>query len=314
VYFEYTDVETENKAKLQERSMETAAHAPVSFTKMSGHGNDFIIVDNTAKVYSADWAETARRWCPRRTGIGADGLLVISPGKRGDFELRIFNRDGSEAEMCGNGARCAAAFAAHHHIAGTEMVFETLAGMIMARINDEEVAIRLTDSVVMGEERILIREKGNEFPVYFINTGVPHAIVFTDTIRGSGEFNARLHEYPSSLIASVGRTLRFHEAFKPAGTNVDLVEVTGPGEIYVRTYERGVEEETLACGTGAVAAAIISHLYKNIGAPPVSVHMPGGTLTVDFIKNDTYVKGIWLKGKVELIYRGNVFQQEDVIT
>jgi len=294
--------------------MDTAFQVPESFIKMSGHGNDFIIVDNSTETYSTDWSDTARRWCPRRTGIGADGLLVISPVKRGDFKLRIFNADGSEAEMCGNGARCAAAFAARHNIAGTKMEFETLAGMIKARIRGEDVAIRLTDSILTHKQCLWIEAEGNEFPVYTVNTGVPHAIVFIDMIRGGSEFTARLHEYPKSLVDFVGRTLRFHEAFRPAGTNVDLVEVIGPGEIRVRTYERGVEEETLACGTGAVAAAVISHQHKNVGEPPVSVHMPGGTLTVDFIEHHTYVTHIWLKGKVDWIYRGNIFHEEDVVT
>ncbi len=267
----------------------------IAFSKMSGHGNDFIIIDNRSEDIITNWSERASVWCRRRTSIGADGLLIIEAGGAGDFRLRIFQADGSEAEMCGNGARCVAAFAAREGIAQPKMVMETMAGMVGASVKDEMVAIQLTDPSSPEDEDFLDID-GTRIPFYFINSGVPHTIIFRDGVA----------EMPADEVARVGRAVRIHPAFKPAGTNVDFVEIIEPGRIRVRTYERGVEEETLACGTGVVASSIISSRFKGAGEPPIQVEVPGGTLTVDFKSEGNSFEKVWLKGKVEFVYEGRV--------
>jgi len=262
---------------------------------MSGHGNDFIVIDNRSEGISTNWSEHASVWCKRRTSVGADGLLIIEPGAAGDFRLRIFQSDGSEAEMCGNGARCAAAFAARNGFAKPRMVMETMAGMVGAVVDDTIVAIQLTDPSSPEDENVL-DVKGIRIPFYFINSGVPHTILFRDSVA----------QIPADEIMETGRAVRFHPAFEPAGTNVDFVEILSSSHIRVRTYERGVEEETLACGTGAAASAIISSRFKNAGDPPIQVEMPGGTLIIDFKVNGDSLEEVWLKGAVDFIYEGTI--------
>jgi diaminopimelate epimerase len=264
----------------------------IFFTKMSGHGNDFIIIDNMERNISMDWMECARRWCRRRTGVGADGLLLIEQSNSADFTLRIFNADGSKAEMCGNGARCAAAFAFDRKIAGPRMKFETVAGIIEANVDGIDVSIKMTNPGQIRED-IKLSIEGKDLSVCSINTGVPHTILFTDNIE----------HVP---VEETGQKVRFHQEFEPEGTNVDFVGILGPRKILVRTYERGVEAETLACGTGAVASAIACSMCKDIGNPPINVVMPGGTLIVSFQRQGDRFRNVWLKGKVDWVYRGEI--------
>ncbi|MBN2539670.1 MAG: diaminopimelate epimerase [Deltaproteobacteria bacterium] len=267
----------------------------IEFSKMSGHGNDFIVIDNRSEDIITNWSERASVWCKRRISVGADGLLIIESCSVGDFRLRIFQTDGSEAEMCGNGARCAAAFAVKKGFAKSRMVMETMAGMVGSFVKDEMVAIQLTDPTSL-EDKDFLDIDGMRTPYYFINSGVPHTIIFRDGVA----------EMPADEVAKTGCAVRFHPAFEPAGTNVDFVEIIEPGRIRVRTYERGVEEETLACGTGAVASAIISSRFMSVGEPPIRVEMLGGTLTVDFKNKGNSFEEVWLKGKVEFVYEGRI--------
>ena len=262
---------------------------------MSGHGNDFIIIDNSSGDISKSWSERASVWCRRHISIGADGLLIIEPSSTADFRLRIFNADGSEAEMCGNGARCAAAFASRNDIAKSRMTMETEAGIVGATVQDNVAAIQLTNPS-SPEDQDLLDIDGESIPFYFINSGVPHTVIFREGVA----------EIPANEVARSGRAVRIHPAFEPAGTNVDFVEVIEPGRIRVRTYERGVEEETLACGTGAVASAIISSRFKGAGDSPIQVEMPGGILIVDFKNRGNSFEDVWLKGKVEFVYEGRM--------
>lgn len=271
----------------------------IVFSKMSGHGNDFIVLDNRLGANNLNWKECASHWCERHTSIGADGLLVIEPSTIADFRLRIFNADGSEAEMCGNGARCAARFAVEHGIAGSTLSFETLAGTIRANVVHDRVSINLTDpSELIGE--VTLNSGDTTLELFPINSGVPHAIIFRDCVI----------EMSADEVDQIGKYVRFHKAFEPNGTNVDFVEVMGPRLIRVRTYERGVESETMACGTGAVASAIISHIYKKIGDPPIAVQMPGGVMVVDFQKENDCIKNVWLMGDVKWSYEGEIIGVE----
>jgi len=261
------------------------------FTKMTGTGNDFIVMDARETSLGVDLSILARKVCTRRVSIGADGILAIEESGVADFILRIFNPDGSEAEMCGNGARCAALFAYHNGIASTPMQFETLAGLVEARIQGEDlVSIKMTQpkDIETGIELDVLDKR---FMVHSINSGVPHAVVFIDDVE-----NVQVDE--------IGRAIRMHQRFMPEGTNVDFVQVLKPGVIRVRTYERGVEKETLACGTGAVASAIISHWLKQCSDPVVTVEMAGGRLYVDFLETGGLYRDVWLKGKVERVYEG----------
>ena len=260
---------------------------------MSGTGNDFMVINNMQGQFALDWSAFAARYCPRRTAVGADGVLILEASDEADFNYRIFNADGSEAEMCGNGARCAAEFAFHEKIAGAQMRFKTLAGIIEARINTDDVSIRLTDPYDLQKDIRL--EIGNDLHiVHFINSGVPHAIVFTDSLS-------------AIPVDELGRAIRMHEYFSPAGTNVDFVQISQAGHINVRTYERGVEAETLACGTGAVASAIISAYVKNVSTP-VRVTMPGGELKIGFALESKNVTDVWLSGAVVTVYTGNLLK------
>jgi diaminopimelate epimerase len=271
----------------------------IVFSKMSGHGNDFIILDNRLGSNHSNWKECASQWCERHTSIGADGLLVIEPSAIADFRLRIFNADGSEAEMCGNGARCAARFAVEHGIADSFLSFETLAGIIKARVVHDRVSINLTDpSELRGE--VTLNSGDSTLVLFPINSGVPHVIIFRDCVI----------EMSADEVNKIGKYVRYHKVFEPNGTNVDFVEVMGPRLIRVRTYERGVESETMACGTGAVASAIISHIYKTIGDPPIAVQMPGGVMVVDFQKEKDYIKDVWLMGDVKWSYEGEIIGVE----
>jgi len=227
-----------------------------------------------------------------KTGIGADGVIVLGDDTATDFTFRIFNADGSEAEMCGNGARCAALFAHQQGIAKTPMRFKTLAGIIGARIDGEDVAIEMTEPFGL-ETDIAIDVLDKHLIAHFINTGVPHAIIFTDALD-------------NEPVADLGRAIRFHSRFLPAGTNADFVQVLDHNRIRVRTYERGVEDETLACGTGAAASAIISKHLGKVSSTPVLVTMKGGELKIDFAKQGNQYSQVWLMGPVDTVFTGEV--------
>jgi diaminopimelate epimerase len=264
----------------------------IRFTKMSGLGNDFLVVDNRAGVLGEDLAEFAKRHCRRRMNVGADGVLAIEHDSGADFRMRIINADGSEAEMCGNGARCAARFARVRGIAGQSMAFQTMAGLVHATVDDETVTIGMGEVAPVRPPEEL-DAAGGRWTVNPIEAGVPHAIVFTNNLT---ELD----------VDSIGRAIRQHEFFAPRGTNVDFVQVLGPQAIAVRTYERGVEAETLACGTGSIASAVVSHEVKGLAAGPIRVNVPGGLLTVDFVKQNGRATDVRLSGDAVFVYEGEL--------
>ena len=232
---------------------------PVSFTKMSGAGNDFIVIDHRVPLIPvAEQAGFAKRVCRRMFSVGADGLILIENSAVADFRWRFYNGDVSVAEMCGNGARCAARFAYTRGIAGARMSFETLAGIIEAEIccDDDTVRLRMTAPCDF-RTNLLVILAGKEKLLSFVNSGVPHAVLF-------------MEEEESVPVQEWGKIVRFHPLFQPAGTNVNFVQKLAENTIRVRTYERGVEDETMACGTGAVASALFAATY-GLASSPVTV-------------------------------------------
>lgn len=268
----------------------------IEFTKMVAAGNDFIIIDEKSNVSKRSLKSFAQKICDRKYGVGADGLLVITKSKKADIRMRIFNADGSEAEMCGNGARCAA-FWAGNRVQGTgdrkeNVKIETKAGIIESKVRNENIRIKLTEPKDI-KLNIAIKINNRILKVNFVNTGVPHAIVFVEGLDKIDVYN-------------IGRAIRYHKKFQPAGTNVDFVEIVNDDFIKVRTYERGVEAETLACGTGSTASAIFSSCgSENSGNRVIRVKTRGGEiLKVFFNKANTKVSNVWLEGLARIVYKG----------
>lgn len=268
----------------------------LSFAKMNGAGNDFVMVDNRDRRLHLSPASIARL-CDRNRGVGGDGLLAIEPAQNGaDFRMRYYNADGGEAEMCGNGARCFARFASRLTGRQGAISFETPAGVIRAECAGDNVRL------AMSEPRDLALDQQIALPtgiviVHSVNTGVPHVVVFVDDLEKTD-------------VRTLGAALRYHPHFAPKGTNANFVKITAPGAADVRTYERGVEDETLACGTGVVAVALILH-EKHGFAPPVSVRVRGGdTLLVSFEKHagahgDVY-GNVSLTGPADFVFDGQI--------
>jgi diaminopimelate epimerase len=266
----------------------------MEFWKMNGAGNDFVVIDNRDLRHRLD-AATIARICHRQRGIGADGLLAVEPAQNGgDYRFRYYNADGGEAEMCGNGARCFGQFLRHRIHGGNlgSATFETIAGLVRASFPGDGVEIGLSDphGLRLGQT---VDVGGTPFTVHSVNTGVPHAVVVVDDLEGTD-------------VVGLGRILRRHAAFAPAGTNVNFLKVLAPGHIAIRTYERGVEDETLACGTGMVASALVHH--ELTGAPsPIDVDVRGGdTLVVEFGHAGSGYADVRLTGPAAFVFRGDI--------
>jgi len=264
----------------------------INFSKMVASGNDFIVIDNRRRVLKKNLANYAKTFCHLKFSIGADGLLLVERSKKADFKMRIFNADGSEAEMCGNGARCVALYAYKNKIAKRNMRFETIAGLIGGEIKNGSIKVGL--SKPKGTKLDLtIRTPKDEYFVHFINTGVPHVVMFVENLN-------------TINVNETGRTIRFHRVFSPAGTNVNFVELAQGNKIKIRTYERGVEAETLACGTGSVASAIISAKIKHLKPPIEVLTKSGEVLKVYFEIKDKDVGNVYLEGKAREVFSGTI--------
>ncbi len=267
------------------------------FYKMNGAGNDFIVVDNRDLSIQLD-GQTIEALCDRHRGIGADGLLAVEPAEHGaDFRFRYYNADGGEAEMCGNGARCFGRFTAHLGDEVAERVtFETIAGILAADMVDDQVRIAMS---VPKDLRLDtgVTVPGTKTAIHFLNTGVPHAVAFVES----------MDEFESMDVFTLGRAIRQHEAFAPAGTNANFATVLQPGHIAIRTYERGVEDETLACGTGMVACALVHHLLTGASSP-VKVDVAGGdTLEIGFeTDGGSSFANVTLTGPADFVFEGEV--------
>lgn len=274
----------------------------ICFSKMSGHGNDFVIIDNRGDLPGIDWPSLAIQLCDRRRPTGSDGLLTIELSDTADFRLRIFNADGSEAHMCGNGARCAALWAVKKEIAPASMTIETGAGTVKAIVDGNRASIKLTALRHTHPSTMLSLGDAGQVRCCGIDSGVPHAILFTGTGIEGLTFETSLKDVPDTIIHEIGSAVRHHSHWGAGGTNTDFVEILDDRNIYVRTYERGVEAETQACGTGAAASAFASKLAGYVKGNSISVHMPGGVLSVFFQDNGD----AWLAGEVLWEYEGCV--------
>jgi len=241
----------------------------IPFIKMSGSGNDFILIDNRRKIVKEDTLkEFVAKICQHRLSVGGDGVILIEPSNTADFRWRLFNADGSEAEFSGNGGRCAARFAYLQKIGGRKLSFETLAGLVKAEIKKDQVKIQFPE-VKNFRLNLSVSVEGQTLQGHFINTGVPHTVHYVNDVDLVD-------------VVRLGRMIRHHSLFQPAGTNVNFVMMLDPHTIRLRTYERGVEDETLACGSGSVAAALITGALGKGQSPITVIQRSGKSLSVYF--------------------------------
>jgi diaminopimelate epimerase len=262
------------------------------FIKMNGAGNDFVVLDNRAGDIHLDPKQISRI-CDRHRGVGADGILLLEKAANGaDFRMRYYNRDGGEAEMCGNGARCFARFA--NQVAGAKgkISFETPAGVIGAELDGELVTLEMSDPRDLRLNVVLPIRSGSK-TVHFINSGVPHVIVPVSQIDDVD-------------VRSEGAVIRQHEMFAPAGANVNFLEERGKTQIAIRTYERGVEDETLACGTGVVASALIFAATQKVDGPICVLVRGGSELSVGFKRDSDNFRNVTLTGPAEFVFEGTI--------
>ncbi len=276
--------------------MDAVLGQPVPFFKMQGCGNDFVIVDNRQLGFDpAVMPEMVAPVCRKAFGVGADGMIFLDTAPAGsglDYIWHFFNADGSRAEMCGNGSRCAARLAWLLGLAPARHVFGTDAGPIEAVVDEDsnQVTVRLTPPRDLRLDLNLEIER-QPITLHFVNTGVPHAVIVLDTLENVD-------------VWKIGRLVRFHAFFQPAGANVNFVAVEGPGRLSLRTYERGVEDETYACGTGAVASAVVARELGLTGEETVITTTGGEELGIILRDGKTY-----LRGAAELVYRGAFYPQ-----
>ncbi|MDI6807781.1 MAG: diaminopimelate epimerase [Candidatus Eisenbacteria bacterium] len=265
----------------------------IPFLKMAGAGNDFVVIDNRKGVIKRRNL-AARRLCDRKL-IGADGLLLLENTGRRGLKMRYFNRDGSEAEMCGNGGRCFARFISIVARGTKEVCFQAIDGPHEAKVQRASVSLKMSDSRMIREDmRVEVTRK--KMAGSLINTGVPHFVVLVDNVR-------------TIDVAGLGRTLRNHTSFRPHGTNVDFVQRLGGRKIRVRTYERGVEAETRGCGTGAVAAALVASRAWGIPSPVKVLTESGVWLEAAFNESGKTFNEIWLRGDAQVLFEGEVLPQ-----
>ena len=265
----------------------------IKFTKLSATGNDFILIDNRDGELSGNEHEFFRQICQRRQSVGADGILLIENSDENHFSLRYFNSDGYIGEMCGNGARAAAYYAYTHKLALADVKFDVLGVVYQATVNENWVKLFMPPPVEIREYPGVVEEPDFKEGGY-LNVGVPHYVLFVPDVEQVD-------------VETIGRKYRYHQVFQPWGINTNFVQVVDNKSLKIRTYERGVEEETLACGTGTISAAILAKLQKNIELP-LSIRARGGLLRVDF---DSDMTKILLEGQVKIVYYGELANRRE---
>jgi len=284
--------------------MKPANTERIHFFKMTGSGNDFILIDNrTRKLNAGGSRDLVRLACRRKLSVGADGFIFIENDPEVDFKWQFFNSDGSEAEMCGNGARCAARFAYLQGIVNkTRIAFRTLAGVIDAEITGEKVKIQVSPPQGL-QINLPVEVDGKIFDLCFINTGVPHVVCLLKDEKELEEVD----------VFRWGSALRHHQRFQPAGSNVNFAVVQDAHRVAVRTYERGVEAETLACGTGSVASALAAAALKEVTSPVEVKTRSGEILTISFdqeTRDDTVqFTNVYLAGDAKVVYEADLWDE-----
>ncbi|HWF18792.1 MAG TPA: diaminopimelate epimerase [Verrucomicrobiae bacterium] len=265
----------------------------LGFTKMNGAGNDFVLLDNRAQKIRLTPTQVVHI-CHRQRGVGADGVILLIPCASGkaDWAWQFFNSDGSVAEMCGNGARCFARFVKKLTGAKDNLTFETGAGIISAEFHGDRVTVNLTQPKELQLEQKINLSTGTQ-PVHSLNTGVPHAVLFVP-------------DADQAMVQQLGPEIRRHSHFAPKGTNVNFVQRLGPGSIRVRTYERGVEGETLACGTGVTASALISARLHQFSSPVKVQVQSGDELEVSFQSSKEEFTDVRLTGPADFVFEGKI--------
>lgn len=254
----------------------------LEFYKYQGTGNDFVMIDNRNNVFDKNNVKVVQELCDRRFGVGADGLILIENIEDLDFNMIYFNADGTQS-FCGNGSRCAVSFAKHLGIIEKQAMFLSTDGEHEAWISDQgEVSLKMHD--------VKNLEKGDNY--YFINTGSPHYIVQVDDVEAEN-------------VKENGAAIRYNDRFKEEGTNVNFVKFSD-NELYIRTYERGVEDETLSCGTGVTAAALSLADVNGLNSGVVYVNAAGGKLKVGFKRNGNVFSDLWLIGPATYVFKGRV--------
>lgn len=258
----------------------------IKFFKYQGTGNDFVILDNRDEHYNNLMEDQIRILCDRRLGIGADGLMLLNNKEGYDFEMKYYNSNGKEGSMCGNGGRCLVKFAYNLGIHKTEYNFSAIDGDHLAEVEEDgTVSLKMKDV----DQKDIEKRKAD----WVIDTGSPHFIRHVKNVK---EFD----------VLKEGRDIRYNEEFSEKGINVNFVEPVEEGEIFVRTYERGVEEETFSCGTGVTAAAIAFY-HNETGFNNVIVHTRGGELSVEFDRQpENEYTNIWLSGPAEEVFSGEI--------
>jgi len=273
--------------------------AELAFTKMSGAGNDFVVIDNRRLSLKYNWSDLAKSICRRRLGVGADGLIIIDVSSQSQFLMRYYNADGSSGGMCGNGGRCVAMYVMQQDGSST-VRFEALDYIYEASRQGSAVSLRMKNPtrfrfgvlVTVGERRIKVDS---------VDTGAPHTVVFLDDVPV-----ALRRELEEHGIIAAGKAIRNDVAFLPGGTNADFVRLLQGSRISMRTYERGVEDETLACGTGAIASAILASRRYGLQSP-VEVQTRGGEiLSVAFEGSDDLFSNIELRGSAAIVFEGRI--------
>lgn len=253
----------------------------IHFHKYQGAGNDFILIDNRSLDFDAENRELVEKMCDRRFGIGADGLMLLEHGENADFKMVYFNADGRQSSMCGNGGRCIVAFAQHLGIINNETDFLAVDGQHYARINSDQIALSMID----------VLEFKRDGDAYVLQTGSPH---YVEKVTGLADLD----------VYARGYAIRHHAHYDAEGINVNFVEAEANG-YFVRTFERGVEDETLACGTGATAAAISIAIDENReGEIELPIRVLGGQLYVSFLREGDRFSNVTLKGPAQLVFSG----------
>ena len=279
----------------------------MQFWKMNGAGNDFIILNNLQEGLSADcFPALARRLCERRLSIGADGLMVVErPQSGGDYRMLFYNSDGSAGEMCGNGARCICRYGYEIGLAGELQRVETTAGLVTGRrITRRQYKIELNRPTTLRLD-YPVEVDGKTYPCSYVelgNPGIPHAVVPYAGLRQADENELR----------ELGRAIRWNKVF-PKGANVNFYEITGEDLIFERTFERGVEDFTYACGTGTGSVVTVLTLQGKVSGHGVQVDMTGGRLVIDAERVPSHIASLYLTGPTNVVCRGEVTDEDLII-